>query len=94
MGFQKIFSLFKSPFILQVKTKWLEIASILESIFSAKLICVTNVELTLFGENSTLQITTLGINNPQILVHPLAKCTQFSAVQYHIWDRRIWARTE
>lgn len=84
MGFQKIFSRFKFPFILHMKTKLLEIISILESIFSDKLIWVTNVELGLFGENSSLQITTLGINNPQTLVHPLAERTQFNAVQYHI----------
>lgn len=75
-------------------SKWLEILSILGSIFSAKLICVTNTELALFEENNTLQITTLGINNAQTLVHPLYKVTEFIAVQYCIWDRRIWASAE
>ena len=94
VGFQQIFSRFKFPFILQVKTKWLEIISVLESIFSAELIWVTNVEFALSVENSTLQFTTLGINDSQTLVHPLAKCTPFNAVQYQIWDRGVWAGTE
>lgn len=94
IDFQEIFSRFKFPFILQVKTKWLEILSVLGSIFSAKLIWVTDIELALFGENNTLQITTLGINNPKTLVHPLNKFTQFIAVRYCIWGRRILAHAE